>query len=556
MAVIRKNIRTLSKPELDNLVKAFAGIQALPPNDPNSFFMIAGYHGEPFRGAGYGSPQWWGGYCNHGNVLFPTWHRAYLFRLEQAMQSIVPGVALPYWDETEPASLQEGIPGVFLTKQWKYADGTVIDNPLYSYKFQAKIIDRLSPIPDANYTKPSGYQTVRYPFSGLVGTADDAKVTAQHNSDLEAKGQVYTDQLLNGNIVTWLNASHFVNSDGKIVNAGVKDKWAACLNAPNYTAFSNTTSAQQWNDDNSDTTGYTTVVPLESPHNSIHLAVGGFEVQGQGNSDQYAGANGDMGENDTAAFDPIFYFHHCFVDLAFALWQHRTGHAQSFDIIHGYPGTNSVDSQGPTPGVAGGTWLNLDSPLDPFKKPGCNTPMTSRDVMDITKLGYSYQYHGALGAMPEPGGAPQLGAPTPAPGAGGPNPMDEPAPVLAVSNINRANIGGSFMVTAWAKPADGSGDKVLVGTEAILSRWHVSGCANCQNHLEVRVHMPLHGWSKREAENMDFEVKVHTRQPLGDNFVVFECGQYHCKDVKDILPSWCQMPQEAASGFPWLDSGF
>src|SRR5215469_1822763 len=86
-----------------------------------------------------------------------------------------------------------------------------------------------------------------------------------------------------------------------------------------------------------------------------------------------------LGENETASFDPIFFFHHCFVDKVFWDWQNQHHATKKFDIIEGYPGTNSVDSQGPTPGVAGGTWLTLKSPLDPFKK-GDNPdgpPMTS-----------------------------------------------------------------------------------------------------------------------------------------------------------------------------------
>ena len=50
--------------------------------------MLGGYHGEPFRGAGWGSSPYWGGYCNHGNVLFPTWHRVYVLKLEEALQSM------------------------------------------------------------------------------------------------------------------------------------------------------------------------------------------------------------------------------------------------------------------------------------------------------------------------------------------------------------------------------------------------------------------------------------------------------------------------------------
>ena len=36
--------------DLETLILAFKGVFELPPTDTNSFFMIAGYHGEPFRG--------------------------------------------------------------------------------------------------------------------------------------------------------------------------------------------------------------------------------------------------------------------------------------------------------------------------------------------------------------------------------------------------------------------------------------------------------------------------------------------------------------------------
>jgi tyrosinase len=60
------------KTGLETLWQAWKGIKELPPDDQRSFFVIAGYHGEPFRGAGWGTSAYWGGYCNHGNVLFPT----------------------------------------------------------------------------------------------------------------------------------------------------------------------------------------------------------------------------------------------------------------------------------------------------------------------------------------------------------------------------------------------------------------------------------------------------------------------------------------------------
>jgi tyrosinase len=63
------------------------------------------------------------------------------------------------------------------------------------------------------------------------------------------------------------------------------------------------------------------------------------------------------------------------------------------------------------------------------------------------------------------------------------------------------------------------GVKHLLGAEAVLSRWHVAGCANCQNHLDVRAHIPLPvGWTKDDVEKAGVYVKVHTREmPKGSD---------------------------------------
>ena len=81
---LQKDYDSGNKAALEALMRAWKGIKELPPDDPRSFFMIGGYHGEPFRGKGEFDPNWWGGYCQHGTVLFPSWHRAYLWRLEKA----------------------------------------------------------------------------------------------------------------------------------------------------------------------------------------------------------------------------------------------------------------------------------------------------------------------------------------------------------------------------------------------------------------------------------------------------------------------------------------
>jgi tyrosinase len=494
---VRRSLKALQddyesgkKKPLETLMRAWRGIKELPPDDPRSFFRIGGFHGEPFRGAGWGSSAYWGGYCNHGNVLFPTWHRAYVMCLEDALRSI-PGcadVSLPYWDETSEESLQGGIPWALTQKDF-VLDGETIPNPLRSFVLNRDIVDHLSPYPDADYSKPKGYETVRYPLSGLVGPGDIEK-TEKHNAHFPDYDK--NVQLLNRNIVNWLGSSIVVK--GETIPTNVAQKYQQCLDAPNFTVFSNTTSAAQWKDDNG-----VVVTPLESPHNSMHLAVGGFDVPGVGDISPIPGANGDMGENDTAGLDPLFFFHHCYIDRLFWLWQKKHKATSTLEIIAHYPGTNSVDSQGATPGVMPNSWLTLDSPLDPFKKKvgRKERPYTSLDVINIEKqLGYTYGPGSLDPAKASAKAAASVATTSP------------PTRMVTVRGLNRARIRGSFLISVFAHV---DGKKQHVGTEGVLSRWHVEGCANCQTHLEARASIGLHGALAQQADKTQFEAEVHTR---------------------------------------------
>ena len=487
-----------NKIPLETLMRAWKGIKGLPPDDSRSFFMLGGYHGEPFRGAGWGNASYWGGYCMHGNILFPTWHRVYLVKVEEALRSI-PGcedVTMPFWDETSDDSLKNGIPWA-LTNEKFVLDGQSIDNPLRSFRFPANIKDHIQFDPAADYSKPKDYETVRYPLSGLVGSDADKAATAAHNAQFSDFNT--NVKLLNSNVVAWLNT--FVVVKEKIVGGMVRDKYADCLNAPNYTVFSNTTSRDEWRDNRDPQ-----VQALESPHNSIHLAVGGFDLDGTGPAkadfSPLAGANGDMGENDTAGLDPIFFFHHCFVDRVFWLWQKKHGCEDKLEIIDKYPGTNSVDNQGPTPGVAPNSWLTLETPLDPFTKSegGKERTYTSLDCINIEKqLGYTY----GPGSLDGQAANAALAAAAPASG--------QSTKVVRVAGINRAAIRGSFLISAFATI---DGKRQHVGTEAVFSRWHVAGCANCQTHLEAKAFIGLHALTKVVADNAHYDVEVRTRDGL------------------------------------------
>lgn len=99
----RKRLSTLTDEELGALREAIGGAQEIM--DSRGYGHFASLHGFPEPG-----------YCEHRNQLFLPWHRAYLYFFEQALQDVVPGVTLPWWDWTEsrdiPAAYaDETVPG-------------------------------------------------------------------------------------------------------------------------------------------------------------------------------------------------------------------------------------------------------------------------------------------------------------------------------------------------------------------------------------------------------------------------------------------------------------
>lgn len=89
---IRKDVRELSPDEVDTLRLAFQGIMDREPDDPTSYFHLAGQHWLPNPGQ-----------CMHHVDGYHPWHRAFMQMFEDALRT-VPGcadVTLPYWDITD-----------------------------------------------------------------------------------------------------------------------------------------------------------------------------------------------------------------------------------------------------------------------------------------------------------------------------------------------------------------------------------------------------------------------------------------------------------------------
>lgn len=107
----RKSVEKLRDDQLQALRGAFAAIKGL--RDNRGFSHWAGLHGAP------------GDLCRHSpqsgyDSLFLPWHRAYLYRLELALQTADPRATLPWWDW--PASRETGIPDAYI--------GNPAENPL------------------------------------------------------------------------------------------------------------------------------------------------------------------------------------------------------------------------------------------------------------------------------------------------------------------------------------------------------------------------------------------------------------------------------------------
>jgi tyrosinase len=431
--------------ELEDLVLAFKGIQDDKLiEDPQSFFKLGttllchnfaihhsysvirhlfltfetgGFHGAPFRGEGEDNIAFWGGYCQHGNILFPVWHRAYLMALEDALRTIKPNVTLPYLDCMSNYATMNGIPWCLTRKMFTFKDSREIPNPLTSFKLPVGIVDNTVGA-GASHSKHAGYTIKRYPLSGLVGTPEDRAETEEHNA--KYLDPVENEKILNKNFVDFVLGqvltlflccicsnnffailsfpflcSSQAEVDGKPLSYGIYRDYLKVLEQTpaNYTIFSNTTSSAAYNSQNQEA-----IVSIESPHNAVHLAIGGFDNE-SGSLSPIRGANGDMGENDVAALDPIFFFHHCFVDYVFWQWQKKheatNYNHPAYTIDRRLTGTNTSDhggTQGPSPGFAENEPLSLDSPLYPFINPHTKRPYTGKETINILADPMNYDY--------------------------------------------------------------------------------------------------------------------------------------------------------------------
>ena len=200
-----------------------------------------------------------------------------------------------------------------------------------------------------------------------------------------------------------------------------------------------------------------------------------------------------MGENDTAGARSHLLLFITRTSTGCSGCGNRNGARPTrLDIIGGYPGTNSeCDNQGRLPGVPPNTWLTLETPLNLFSRAVDGTTKSTRrlDCINIEKqLNPPY----SAGSFQE---GPRAMAAAP----GRSRKVVHVSGSTALRSRVRSLLPCTPRLTArgtWS------------ASTAVLSRWAVAGCANCQTHLDVKSAFSLSHLPEALVNRATFEVKV------------------------------------------------
>ncbi|KAG2112667.1 common central domain of tyrosinase-domain-containing protein [Suillus discolor] len=328
----RLPIQTLEKDhpyQFALFILAFSAIQQRSDapqvvEEPAATFMeIASIHGKPYVewagdrnkdiSADYSAndkkdtnpvPSRFGGYCNHGAVVFPTWHRPYVMLIEQSIGNIAEKLAqdieannpdesgvwikaakelrFPYWDWAGKDVPENGLPPVLYEEKVEImavgGQKQIVNNPLSYFSYVGGV--------------PSDFSDEKDDSTGQVAYFSKWQRTYRYASSTPDPEGSHTDLLQ------------------KTFKAGANDLRRRV--AQLFTFNDDENSAIAWDDFSNHTAeskrdiDFVNRGSLEGVHDTVHILLGG---------------NGQMSYPDYAGFDPIFFLHHSNVDRLFALWE-------------------------------------------------------------------------------------------------------------------------------------------------------------------------------------------------------------------------------------------
>ncbi|KAI1800384.1 Di-copper centre-containing protein [Daldinia bambusicola] len=385
----------------------------MSPHEKLSWFQIAGIHGMPY--VSWDEPKTKPGvenlgYCTHNSILFATWHRPYVLLFEQVifefmkeeinwypeeerldLEEAARAWRLPYWDW----ALKKPIDG--WVNRWDYNVPLAILNETVEIKQPGS--KGLVPFKNALYqfTMPGnitmghpslkkGDQDLRIsvvPGKGKTYPFDQCQATSRHP---EGKG-VNRDWILgkqnNQGIVKKMRDYRY-KEDGNKKEYERLGNTTASLRGAFYrvltiTKFEDFATERAPGHGAKPATKEFAFDSSENIHDLMHLTCGGDDTEPDS---QNMSLKGHMSKVPVAAFDPIFWIHHCNVDRMVAIWQ----------ILHDdtwFDGKDPRDEDEGNYYIKPGHPDKPDDPLRPFHKEGGGY-WTSSDVREVTALGYTY----------------------------------------------------------------------------------------------------------------------------------------------------------------------
>jgi len=348
---VRKNVTDLTPAEKTAFVKAIKTLKTtIPPGSKLSIYdqFVAIHIGATrlihnHKGHSDGSVQ----ELAHENAAFFPWHREYIRRFEQALQAVDPTVSLPYWDWTDPKSLDVVFNDDFLGSN---GQGVTIKIPN-----------------QGNFTGGAVQ-------SGAFSAANGWVMNPVLNIDPDTGTSSGTS------LVRFLRlppASNYPLPKKDIERA---------LSLNNYSLFRPALEGSISVDEQGK------VTPGGFIHNYIHALVGGVKIDASTRPVKFKGL-GTMSNIPSSPYDPVFWLHHANVDRLWAQWQEKGHKGSDFYPANGQPyGHNLKDLMWPWDGgmsTPKATVLgDLVSLLPNFDSDDLVRPI---DVLNHRKLGYTYE---------------------------------------------------------------------------------------------------------------------------------------------------------------------
>jgi len=337
---VRKSVSALTAQERSDFVEAVLALKrARSPFDPSLTYydQFVRWHKDRYichpTDHGSAGPM----LMVHAGPMFLPWHRELLRRFEDALRDVYgKNVTLPYWDWTDPESVNPDNPRAVFRDDFIGGNG----DPAHEYAVTTgpfrKGVWQLAVHPEGGFWARSKSlhitRNLGNPYKALPTQADVDAALAADEYDLPPFD------------LTSDRARSFRNAlEGEFAAntmACGDDGWMGPRPAPPGTP------------------GTSTRVTL---HNLVHPWVGGVVSSGE-----FRTARLGTMILSTSPNDPVFFLHHANVDRIWAIWQTRRP-GKTYQPRSGQPGNNA------------------DSPMAPF---GDVTPDA---VEHITALGYRYQ---------------------------------------------------------------------------------------------------------------------------------------------------------------------